>query len=302
MFKFLKKNKDTASPTFVISCTNDAITIDGKEIRFPVHLDDLIDIFGEPTRREHHHVWNVIWDNAGVYCSYGSWDNILYIMLLTSREDRLEPLPYEFFWGEILVDGKPCMDTDFDEILLGRHAVKRLRYNGTEHNYAVYLGMNHAHQEDIPADKYVIETPNEDIIEFTDFNFKLAVIEELMFSSDYLKPRFDLHEFADWYSAREIDLEEEGYDLIPEVTAWFKALPIPKRLAKHVTEIYQDGGNEIYMQMINFWDGEDGRFDIQSAADAKHFPKLKKVTIFDGDGSATLKVEFETLGIKVDYL
>lgn len=301
MFKRFKKNKGSDMPVFVLSCAEDAITINGTEISFPAHLNDLIAILGEPSRKEHDLIWRVLWDDIGVYCHYGAWDKIFSLQFLNAQEDRVNWLPTSFFKGQILIEGTPYGGDIFEQIPLGRHAVRLNRYKGEGAPFAFSVGKNYDFKDELLADKYVLKTSDEETLEFKDFNFKLAVIEELMYSADHLKPRFDLREFVECHKAREIDLEEEGYDFIPEVTAYFKALPIPTRLAKHVKKIYQDGGNDIYMQMINFWDGESDIFNIQSADDAAHFPKLKKITLFWDDGE-TMKQAFEARGIKAEYL
>ncbi|MBI6120852.1 DUF6892 domain-containing protein [Salegentibacter maritimus] len=133
--------------------------------------------------------------------------------------------------------------------------------------------------EGIPKDKYLIKSLEEETINFTDFGFKLSVIEELMYTKNLLKPVFDLYEFADWYQKREIDIDKEAYEPIEEVVQYFKDLPIPKRLAAEITEIYQDGGNDIYMNLAPFSGGAVEYWDIESSADAKHFPNLKKATL-----------------------
>lgn len=65
-----------------------------------------------------------------------------------------------------------------------------------------------------------------------------------------------------------------------EVVAYFENYQIEQKYATLISEIDQDGGNEIYGQLVPFWDGEDDRFNIQSVGDAKQFPNLKKVTLF----------------------
>lgn len=131
----------------------------------------------------------------------------------------------------------------------------------------------------VDPEKYLIHPAKEEIIEFKDFNFKLSIIQELMYHQNLIKPKFDANEFADWYSERRINLEKEGYDFIPEITQYFQDLPISSRLAKNITEIDHDGSNEIYSSMFYFFDGEGDEFEIQSAEDVKHFPNLKKVTL-----------------------
>ena len=87
-----------------------------------------------------------------------------------------------------------------------------------------------------------------------------------------------------------IDVSPEDYyfEVIPEVKKWFMDLPIPASLAALVTELYFDGGNEIYAQLIPFWDGEDDVFDIESLTeeDILQFPNLKVI-----DGTAIFMSE-----------
>jgi hypothetical protein len=138
-------------------------------------------------------------------------------------------------------------------------------------------------------------------VTFNDFNFKLAVIQELMYEREVLRPRFDVYDFVEEYTARQIDIEEEGYDIIPEVRAYFEDLAVPADAVSQIEELYQDGGNEIYMQLYPFWDGEDDVFNIQSAADADLLPNLQSVTLFY-DEDARILEEFRLKGIDARWL
>ncbi|MFD1015425.1 DUF6892 domain-containing protein [Winogradskyella rapida] len=153
---------------------------------------------------------------------------------------------------------------------------------------------------DIPKDKYNIKPLDEEVLTFVDFGFKLSIIEELMYMKGLMKPVFDLYEFADWYKARDIDIDEEGYEPIAEVTQYFKDLPIPKRLASEITDFYQDGGNDIYMNLCPFSGGDVEYWDIKTAIDAKQFPNLKKVTLCYATDEAYK--EFEQMGIEAEWL
>jgi len=104
-----------------------------------------------------------------------------------------------------------------------------------------------------------------------------------MYNKELLKPKFDVYEFAETKKIGGFSAVKGGYEPIPEVVEYFKALEIDKNLAEQVTEIYQDGGNEIYMNVTPQWDGEDDIFNIQSFEDLKHFPYLKKMTLFETD-------------------
>ncbi len=50
--------------------------------------------------------------------------------------------------------------------------------------------------EGIPEDKYSIKPLDEEVLTFTDFGFKLSIIEELMYMKGLIKPQFDIYEFA----------------------------------------------------------------------------------------------------------
>ena len=136
--------------------------------------------------------------------------------------------------------------------------------------------------------KWAIPLSEEKCVQFKSFNFKLAVVQELMYVQEVLKPKFDVYDFCENYTKRDIDPEEYYFEIIPEVKKWFKDLPIAASLAPLVTELYFDGGNEIYAQLIPFWDGESDDFDIESLTeeDIGQFPNLKTI-----DGTAILMSE-----------
>ena len=136
--------------------------------------------------------------------------------------------------------------------------------------------------------KWKVSLPEEKCLQFKSFNFKLAVVQELMYVQEVLKPKFDVYDFCENYTKRDIDPEEYYFEIIPEVKKWFQDLPIAASLAPLVTELYFDGGNEIYAQLIPFWDGESDDFDIESLTeeDIRQFPNLKTI-----DGTAILMSE-----------
>ncbi|MFL0084918.1 DUF6892 domain-containing protein [Tenacibaculum maritimum] len=148
--------------------------------------------------------------------------------------------------------------------------------------------------------KYSPQQLEAEQIDFVDFGFKICIIQELMYEKELLTPKFDLEEFVENYDKRRINLEEEGYEPIQEVTEYFKKLPVPKRLATEITEIYQDGGNEIYGNLLNFGNGSEEYWDIESSEDAKHFPNLKSAVLC----YATVAVfeEFNEMGIESEWL
>jgi len=141
----------------------------------------------------------------------------------------------------------------------------------------------------------------EGYLQFDNFNFKLAIIQELMYDINVLQPEFDIYEFAKEYKGEEIDTESET--VIEPALEYFKNLQIPKSLAKEVGSFYMDGGNEVYMNIIPLWDGEDGYFDLNdvSLAELRQFPNLTEATILT-DGFDKIKKIFDAAGIKVELL
>ena len=88
-----------------------------------------------------------------------------------------------------------------------------------------------------------------------------------------------MYDFAKDCAKREIDIDSEGYEIIPEVQKWFKDLPVSAALAEKVETLYLDGGNHIYGQICPFWDGEDGMYDIKAITpeELAQFPNLRRI-------------------------
>ncbi|MGY6652480.1 DUF6892 domain-containing protein [Amycolatopsis sp. TRM77291] len=134
-------------------------------------------------------------------------------------------------------------------------------------------------------------------ISFTDLNFKLAVVQELMYNQELL-PKFDLGQYA---AEKGFTYDGGSVEAVPEALAYFEELEIPAEFAEKITEIEMDGGNEIYLEIAPNWDGEDSLFDVDEFADVAHFPNLKSMTLlYTGNDEA-----LETLrarGIEADWL
>lgn len=137
-------------------------------------------------------------------------------------------------------------------------------------------------------------------IAFTDLNFKLAVVQELMYNQNLL-PHFDLREYAE---KEGFQYDRESFDPIPEALAYFDALEVPVELAEKITEIYMDGGNEIYMEIAPQWDGVDDVFNITDYSDVQHFPHLKEMTLLysDAEGAEDELEKLRARGIEADWL
>src|SRR5688572_16247111 len=93
------------------------------------------------------------------------------------------------------------------------------------------------------------------LIKFKDFNFKLAVIEQLMYQKKLLQPAFDVHAYVEEHHPKKTNFQLHGYKAIPGVKKIFKDLEIPAELLNQV-DIIDQNYHKVYHQIIPFWDGE----------------------------------------------
>ncbi len=272
-----------------IELNEQGMWLDGHSLTFPTSITYLKSILGDASREYwDDNMWRVAWDDLGIYTEYGVMDNVISLSFLQHPQEEVKYRSTGLYQGEIYLNGVSVRGRkDFDG-KVGPWDLRALCYGleGDRPIYSYQLGQNYSHvapKKD--KNKYAVKNNVKDSLTFSDFNFKLAVIDELMYVQEVLEPKVDVYEFADLYKKRNIDIEEEGYDPIPELVAYFKALKIDKKWAEAVSQIYQDGGNEIYMTICPFWDGEDDTFTIESFADIDQFPNLKKMTLFQTEES-----------------
>ena len=180
--------------------------------------------------------------------------------------------------------------------------LKRRRNKQLNHD----LYDNSRDGQTVTEEKLDLENDNtkvdsEEILYFDHLNFKLAVIQVLMYDLEVLKPSFDIYDYADQYSEEELDTE--SMEVIKPALDYFEALSIPKKYADQVKEIYMDGGNEIYMNIIPQWDGEDETLDLNeiSLSELQQFPNLKEATILSSHFEGVKKI-FDAAGIEVEPL
>lgn len=140
-----------------------------------------------------------------------------------------------------------------------------------------------------------------DILHFDTLNFKLAIIQVLMYDLHLLKPEFDIYDFADHYEGEKIDTDSDI--IIEPAMNFFKEMEIPKNFAPYVEMLYMDGGNDVYMNIIPQWDGEDDSFDLNEITleELQQFPNLKKATLMSGNFDKVKEV-FEATNIAVEPL
>jgi hypothetical protein len=110
---------------------------------------------------------------------------------------------------------------------------------------------------------------------FADPNFKLVVLSSLL-DNDAL----DLGSYQDLASHVlnwPIDLEQEGYKLLPQAYDYLVRYPLTGDDLALVERIVFDGGNAIYPYCYRFWDGETTEFDVKSVEGITHCPNVRSI-------------------------
>ena len=100
-----------------------------------------------------------------------------------------------------------------------------------------------------------------------------------------------------------MDIDTESTELVEPALEYFKNFQISQKYASLVKEIDMDGGNEIFMNLIPQWDGEDSIFDLNevSLAELKQFPNLKQATIMSSNFEQVKEI-FAEAGIDAELV
>lgn len=314
-------NKDT-----VITISKDCIDFGGEKLTPPFLLEDVKRVLGEGRRyfldmsdtvAPGAAIRRQIWDDLGISCSLNKRETEVSSFCICVSPHKFND-PKELFKGTIMIGNKEYKkcgwkyDGHYDQLLkLGCFEMVTVlpeflaeipedRKDIAEHSSSM---VEIAYKAPKKPKKYKSVKLDEPVLEFTNFNFKLAVLEVLMYEKELIEPKFDIYEFAEEYAYRDIDVDSEGYEPIAEAKKWFKNLQIPKRLAEEVTELLMDGGDEIYFQIVPFWDGEDGEFEINKITEeeVRQFPNLKRMVLMSSKPKKVVEV-LEKCGIQVELL
>lgn len=293
------------------------IEINGKKIYPPFLVEDIISKLGPGELKETGMKYSpeiFVWDNWGIQ-AYLNEEKTQYKFLeicIKNGTNIFVSNPYD---GIIKIGEKPYEKAKWkfdkmlaDEIEYGCFSLATL----LDKNIAKVKGCDYMSSRiqimyEEPQEKkeniYILKESTEPSLKFESFGFKLAVVQYLMYDKAVLTPKFDIYDFAKVYEGRKIDVEKEGYEPIEEAVEWFKKLQIPVTLADEMTELLVDGGNEIYSQIIPFWDGEDDYFDIRNVSEEeiRQFKNLKKMEVMPQENWDEMEV-FKKCGIEVEEI
>ncbi len=123
---------------------------------------------------------------------------------------------------------------------------------------------------------------------FSDVNLKLAVMSSLLDAKllDLGTPE----QLATHVLRRPVDLEKDGYDLIPEALDYLARYPLTDDLLASVERMEFDGGATIYPFAWYFWSGEEGAFDIKDLSGIRFCPNLKSLSVISMMDKVDIKV------------
>ena len=310
----------------LIDIRDNSVVIDGTELKFPIALEEVEAILGRPDEEVQsgeteklyiYHELGIVFEarvNDSKWFKYWKLDvdeahNITVITLYCGEEVKARSheiaIPKSTCKAQITKNGRNLWfisdRTETEELHMICWTEYGCSLNGEVEKINAPLSISYQPKREREPANYKIKKCKEEVLEFENFNFKLSIVQVLMYELEVLKPYFDIYDFAMQYDGKEIDTE--SFKVSKPVLNFFKKLPIPKSLADQVQEIDMDGGNEIYANIFPMWDGEDDMFDLDAVTEVelKQFPNLKKATIMSENFDEVSKV-FKGVGIEVESL
>ena len=294
MFDFFRKKK-----TKVLSMNLHGNSIDVLEtsLHFPLSLKDIETVFGKPDRffKKEGQFIKYIYDELGfVFVHSFEIKQHLKSCEVYIDEEHLITSLYLYFGEKV----KPMWD---EEELPLNPCKTLITCNGIPETITDTLSISYFPEVKHERESYKLKETDEELLRFDNINFKLTIIQVLMYDLRVLKPYFDIYDFADEFS--ELEIDTESMEIIQPALEYMMNLPIPKKYAEQVQEIYMDGGNEVYLNLIPQWDGEDDGFDLNevSLKELQQFPNLKQATIISSNFEH-VKETFDMQGVQVKVL
>lgn len=261
----------------------DGIEIDGRFHGYPIPLAELDALFDEDAQRFDGSVgaklsasWT--WRRSGVSATHTDGVHALAVKFHVDDPAHVVRIEGRPFGEEFGPKGPTYPNREFGN---GYILARRSDPGPDQHvkEITVEQKVRRQRKKTAPVKAQPKPDPVADAVEFADLNFKLLVLQVLMYEKELLTPAFDLYDFLGEFSDRVIDIREEGYAPIPEVLAYFAELPVPRALLDEIVELDQDGGNDIYLQIAPLWGGDDESFDVADFADVDLLPQLRSMTL-----------------------
>ena len=294
MFDFFRKKK---AKVLSMNFHGNSIDVLETSLHFPLSLKDIETVFGKPDRffKKEGQFIKYIYDELGfVFVHSFEIKQHLKSCEVYIDEEHLITSLYLYFGEKV----KPMWD---EEELPLNPCKTLITCNGIPETITDTLSISYFPEVKHERESYKLKETDEELLHFDNINFKLTIIQVLMYDLRVLKPYFDIYDFADEFS--ELEIDTESMEIIQPALDYMINLPIPKKYAEQVQEIYMDGGNEIYLNLIPQWDGEDDGFDLNevSLKELQQFPNLKQATIISSNFEHVKEI-FDKQGVQVKVL
>ena len=294
MFDFFRKKK---AKVLSMNFHGNSIDVLETSLHFPLSLKDIETVFGKPDRffKKEGQFIKYIYDELGfVFVHSFEIKQHLKSCEVYIDEEHLITSLYLYFGEKV----KPMWDEEELPLNLCKTLIT---CNGIPETITDTLSISYFPEVKHERESYKLKETDEELLHFDNINFKLTIIQVLMYDLRVLKPYFDIYDFADEFS--ELEIDTESMEIIQPALDYMINLPIPKKYAEQVQEIYMDGGNEIYLNLIPQWDGEDDGFDLNevSLKELQQFPNLKQATIISSNFEH-VKETFDMQGVQVKVL
>ena len=323
MFHFFKK---ATHKKLEINLQNNSMIINGTSLAFPLSLKDIEAVLGKPDQvvKKDGKFIKYIYDNIGIVFQHSfSINNHLKKCNTYIDEEHLISTVFLYYGdvvksmtGEKELPKQPCQavvlsDGKSPYFFSDRHRVGDFNlilwtpygtnFNGIAGTITDTLSISYFPEIKNERESYKLKETDEEQLYFENITFKLAIIQVLMYDLEVLKPVFNIFDFAE--ESSELNIDTESIEIIQPALEYMMNLPIPKKYAEQVQEIYMDGGNEIYLNLIPQWDGEDDCFDLNevSLKELQQFPNLKQATIISSNFEHVKKT-FDKQGVQVKVL
>ena len=323
MFDFFKKK---THKKLEIDLQNNSMIINGTSLAFPLSLKDIEAVLGNPdqvVKRDNKFI-KYIYDKSGIVFEHSfSIKNHLKKCKTYIDEEHLISTVFLYYGdvvksmtGEKELPKQPCQavvlsDGKSPYFFSDRHRVGDFNlilwtpygtnFNGITETITDTLSISYFPEVKHERESYKLKETDEEVLRFDNINFKLTIIQVLMYDLEVLKPVFNIFDFSE--ESSELNIDTESMEIIQPALEYMMNLPIPKKYAEQVQEIYMDGGNEIYMNLIPQWDGEDETFDLNEVGveELRQFPNLEEATIMSSNFKQ-VKAVFDEAGIDVELL
>ena len=294
MFDFFRKKK---AKVLSMNFHGNSIDVLETSLHFPLSLKDIETVFGKPDRffKKEGQFIKYIYDELGfVFVHSFEIKQHLKSCEVYIDEEHLITSLYLYFGEKV----KPMWD---EEELPLNPCKTLITCNGIPETITDTLSISYFPEVKHERESYKLKETDEELLHFDNINFKLTIIQVLMYDLEVLKPVFNIFDFAEEVS--ELNIDTESMEIIQPALDYMINLPLPKKYAEQVQEIDMDGGNEIYMNLIPQWDGEDDSFDLNevSLKELQQFPNLKQATIISSNFEH-VKETFDKQGVQVKVL